>query len=97
MLRASPETRRIIVSFEECESESLRVTPVAREESFCSDLVENVSTHRGALYNQHTDGFSLFIVVTKLIHAKKSINVPRFALERSYDLMYQQQDDRATL
>lgn len=58
---------------------------MAREESFCSNLVENVSTHRGALYKQHTDGFSLFIVVTKQIRAKKSINVPRFALQRSYD------------
>lgn len=61
--------------------EPLRVSPAAREESFCSNLVENVRTHRGALYNQHTDGFSLFIVVTKLIHAQKSINVHRFALQ----------------
>lgn len=87
VLRASPKTRSIIVSFGESESESLCGSPVAGEESFCSNLVENVSTHRGALYNQHTDSFSLFIVVTKLIQSKNSINVPRFALQRSYDPM----------
>lgn len=60
---------------------------MAREESFCSNLVENVSTHRGALYDQYTDGFSLFIMVIKLIQSKKSINVPCFALQRSYEPM----------
>lgn len=44
------ERRSVVVSFRESESERLRGPPVAREESFCSNLVENVSAHRGSLY-----------------------------------------------
>lgn len=55
---ALPQRRRsIIVSFGESESERLRGPPVAREESFCSNLVENVSAHRGPLYISKVMGF----------------------------------------
>lgn len=48
---APPHKRRsVVLSFRESESETLRRPPVAREESFCSNLVENVSAHRGSLY-----------------------------------------------